>query len=85
MGTRVLGLRRRGEAKEVLMARTISDSDLLTMLAIAEDEEATWAAVTQRCASADSARRFGRATREADLVRDEVARRVIAAAEAMLD
>ena len=67
------------------MSRTISDADLLKMLAIVEDEEATWAAVTRRCGSADSARRFGCATREADLVRDEVTRRVIVAAEAMLD
>ena len=67
------------------MAMTVTDSDLLRMLAIAEQEEESWAVAVRRCRGADNARRFGRATREAELVRTEVARRVIAAAEAMLD
>ena len=67
------------------MAMTITDADLLRMLAKAEREEERWARATRQCGSADNARRFGRATREAELVRSEVARRVVAAAEAMLD
>jgi len=76
----------RGEAKEVVaMARTFTDSDLLRMLARAEQDEETWADATRRCGSADNARRFGRATKAAEVIRVEVARRIVAAAESMLD
>jgi hypothetical protein len=64
---------------------TITDSELLRMLARAERDEETWADATRRCGSADNARRFGRATKAAEMVRNELSRRVVAAAEAMLE
>jgi hypothetical protein len=66
------------------MADTITDSDLLRMLARAERDEGAWAEATRRCGTADNARRFGRATKAAEIIRTEVSRRVVAAAESML-
>jgi hypothetical protein len=75
-----------GEAKEVVaMATAITDANLLRMLARAERDEEVWADATRRCGSADNARRFGKATQAAERIRAEVARRVVAAAESMLD
>jgi hypothetical protein len=64
---------------------TITDSDLLGMLARAERDESVWAENTRQCGSAYNARRYGRASKMAELLRGEVSRRVIAAAEAMLE
>ncbi len=79
-------LAKHGEARGAVdMAMTITDADLVRMLAKAERDEERWARATRQCGSADSARRFGRATREAEMIRTEIGRRVIAAAEGMLD
>ena len=66
------------------MALTMADSELLELLARAERDEERWAEATRQSGTAVNAHRFGQATKAAELLRAEVARRIVAAAESML-